>query len=272
MPLLTSSLIVERSSGFRHRGVPGILVALRVTEGRWYASIAYWKPPIAPLQRETQSVGGVDVGISPLAVDSDYVNYENPKALDSALRKLRRWQRAKERRTPGSRGWWEAQRRLDAVQRRVTGLRSNAHHQVSRELVRKCHTLGIETLNVAGMVKAGLQSKALSDAGMSNLLSQIRYKAYWYGTRIVEADQWYPSSKTCSACGVVNTELGREPKWSCPNCGVVHDRNENAARNLQKLALHVVGEDMMLLDGEALASDDAIAGETALAEGCVTVG
>ena len=252
------------------RSIPeGILheVTIRKRNGRWYASIAYWKPPIAPPQRETQSVGGVDVGISPLAVDSDYVNYENPKALDSALRKLRRWQRAKERRTLGSRGWWEAQRRLDAVQRRVTGLRNNAHHQVSRELVRKYHTLGIETLNVAGMIRAGLQSKALADAGMSGLLNQIRYKAQWYGTRIVEADQWYPSSRTCSACGVLNTELGREPMWSCPNCGVVHDRNENAARNLQKLALLAVGEDVTLPDGEALASDDSIAGETAPAEG-----
>ena len=242
-------------------------VTIRKRNGRWYASIAYWKPPIAPPQRETQSVGGVDVGISPLAVDSDYVNYENPKALDSALRKLRRWQRARERRTPGSRGWWEAQRRLDAVQRRVTGLRNNAHHQVSRELVRKYHTLGIETLNVAGMIRAGLQAMALADAGMSSLLNQIRYKSGRYGTRIVEADQWYPSSKTCSACGVVNKDLGRELKWSCPSCGVIHDRNANAARNLQKLALLAVGEDVMLLDGGALAGGGSIAGETAPDEG-----
>ena len=242
-------------------------VTIRKRNGRWYASVAYWKPPIAPPQRETQSVGGVDVGISPLAVDSDDVHYESPKALDGALRKLRRWQRAKERRTPGSRGWWEAQRRLDAVQRRVTGLRNNAHHQVSWELVRKYHTLGIETLNVAGMIKAGLQARALANAGMSSLLNQIRYKSGWYGTRIVEADQWYPSSKTCSACSVVNTELGREPRWSCPSCGVIHDRNANAARNLQKLALLAVGEDVMLLDGGALASDDSIAGETAPDEG-----
>ena len=266
---LCTTIVNECGTGISRSIPEGILheVTIRKRNGRWYASIAYWKPPIASPQRETQSVGGVDVGISPLAVDSDYVNYENPKALDSALRKLRRWQRAKERRTLGSRGWWEAQRRLDAVQRRVTGLRNNAHHQVSRELVRKYHTLGIETLNVAGMIRAGLQSKALADAGMSGLLNQIRYKAQWYGTRIVEADQWYPSSRTCSACGVVNTELGREPRWSCPNCGVVHDRNENAARNLQKLALLAVGEYVTLPDGEALASDDSIAGETAPAEG-----
>ena len=167
-------------------------------------------------------MGGVDVGINPLAVDSDGVHYENPKALESTLRRLRRWQRAQARRTPGSRGWWAAQRRIDRVHRRAKGLRDNVHHHVSQALVEKYHTIGIETLNVAGMIRAGLQSKALSDTGMSSLLSQIRYKADWYGTEIVEADQWYPSSRTCSACGVVNAELGREPKWSCPNCGVLH--------------------------------------------------
>ena len=108
----------------------------------------------------------------------------------------------------------------------------------------------VETLNVAGMVRNRRLAKALADAGRSSLLNQIRYKADWYGTHIVEADQWYPSSKTCSACGVVNKDLGREPRWSCHNWGVVDDRNHNAARNLLKLVLLAVGEDVMLPDGK----------------------
>ena len=265
-------------------GIPNEVI-IRRRSGRWYASIACWKPPIAPPRRETESVGGVDLGINPLAVDSggehpnpdaDYQpvrkgsgcwEYTNPRAHGNALRSLRRWQRAQARRTPGSRGWWEAQRRIDHAQRRVVGLRNNAQHHVSRTLVRKYHTMGIETLNVAGMIRAGLQSRALADAGMSRLLEQIRYKAQWYGARIVEADQWYPSSKTCSDCGVVNKDLGREREWNCPNCGAHHDRNRNAARNLRKLALLAVGEDVTLPDGEALAGGDTIAGETAPDEG-----
>ena len=243
------------------RGIP-YEVTIHRRNGRWYASIACWKPPIAPPQRENQSVGGVDLGISPVAMDSDRVEYQNPRGYHTAQRQLRRWQQA--RRTPGSRGWWESQRRINHAQRRVVGLRNNAHHHVSRALSRKYHTLGIETLNVAGMIKAGLQSRALADAGMSSLLDQIQYKASWYGTRIVEAYQWYPSSKTCSGCGVVNEDLGRAREWNCPNCGARHDRNHNAARNLRKLA---VGEDVMLPDGEALAGGDPIAGETAPAEG-----
>ena len=102
---------------------------------------------------------------------------------------------------------------------------------------------------------------------MSNLLSQIQYKTSWYGTQIVEAGQWYPSSKTCSGCGVVNEDLGRAREWECPNCNAPHDRNQNAARNLRKLALLAVGEDVTLPDGKALAGDDIVAGETAPNEG-----
>ena len=117
------------------------------------------------------------------------------------------------------------------------------------------------------MIRAGLQPKALSDAAMSDLLRQICYKARWYGTTVVEADRMYPSSKTCSACQTVNADLKREPRWACPNCGVNHDRNENAARNLLKLALLAVGENVTLPDGEALTGGRRSAGETAPSEG-----
>ena len=152
-------------------------VSIKRRNGRWYASVAYWKPPIQTPCRKTQSVGGVDVGINPMARDSDGINYDNPGGYYQAQRRLKRWQRSQARRTKGSRGWREAQRRIDSAHRRATGLRNNAHHQVSRALVGKYHTLGLETLNVAGMIRAGLQQKALADAGMSRLLTQIRYKA-----------------------------------------------------------------------------------------------
>ncbi len=260
-------------------------VSVKRQNGRWHASVAYWKTPALPPQRETQSVGGVDVGISPLAVDSGGAHpnpkahyqpvqtangqwrYPNPRGYAKALNALTRRQRAQARRTPGSRGWWEAQRRIDRAHRRAKGLRDNARHHVSRALVRKRHTLGIETLNVSGMIRAGLQSKALADAGMSGPLHQVRYKAQWYGTQIVEAGQWFPSSKTCSVCGAVNGDLQREPDWDCPECGSHHDRNENAARNLLKLALLAVGEDVMLPDGKALAGGDSVIGETGPEEG-----
>ena len=177
----------------------------------------------------------------------------NPKAYNQAQRQLRRWDRSLSRRTPGSRGCAEAQRRIDKLNRRIRGLRPNAHHQTGRDLVRKFAVLGIETLNVAGMDKLGSQAKAIRDAGIGGLLEKVRYKADWYGTRIIEASQWFPSSKTRSDCGTLNPDLDRQPKWACPACGVIHDRNLNAARNLRKLALGAVSANVTLSDGKGLA-------------------
>ena len=81
------------------------------------------------------------------------------------------------------------------------------------------------------------QAKAIRDAAIGNLLRLIKYKADWHGTLIVEADRFFPSSKTCNACGCINQELKREKYWTCPECGTPHERNENAVLNLLKLAL-----------------------------------
>ena len=257
----------------------GIPYEVRISRqnGRWYASVNYWKPPVG-VEEKTYLCGAVDVGIAPLAVDSELVHYDNPKALYQMLRKLRRWQRALERRTVGSRGWREAQGRINAIHRRINGLRDNAHHQVSRQLVRRYAVLTIESLNVAGMDQLPHQAKAIRDAAIGGLLQKIRYKADWYGTIVVEADRFYPSSKLCSDCGAHNAELGRELYWTCSQCGVRHDRNENAAlnllgvaleavRELPKLALGPVGPDVMLLDGKALAGGKRVVGETSPGEG-----
>ena len=253
-------------------------VRIKKQNGRWYASVNYWKPPIIA-EDKTHVFGAVDVGQKPLAVDSELVHYNNPKALDKHLRKLRRWQRASARRTPGSQGWREAQHWINAIHRGITGLRENAHHQLSRLLVRKYAVLGVESLNVAGMDKLRHQARSIRDAAIAGLLQKIRYKADWYSTIIVEADRSFPSSKLCSSCGYRNSDLEREARWTCPQCAVRHDRNENAALNLLTLALEAadelpnklilgpVGPDVTLPDGKALADGKHAVGETGPGEG-----
>ena len=162
-------------------------VRIKQENGRWYASVNYWKPPVGA-EEKTHLCGAVDVGITPLAVDSELVHYENPKALYRMLAKLQRGQRTLARRTVGSRGWHEAQGRINAIHRRINGLRDNAHHQVSRQLVRKYAVLVIESLNVARMDKLPHQAKAIRDAAIGGLLQKICYKADWYGT-VVLADR-----------------------------------------------------------------------------------
>ena len=230
-------------------GVISHEVSIVKSLGRWYASVLYWKPPITPPCRETQAVGGVDVGVNPLAAvssggpESEGIQVPNLKAYYGAERNLRRWYRA--------------------LERRINGLRSTAHHQLSIRLVKQFHTIGIESLNVKGMIAAALQAKSLSDASRSGLQSKIKYTGEWYGTRIVQGAQNFPSSKLCFDCEEINHSLGREKTWECPSC----DRNLNAARNLWKLALLAVCEDVTLPDGHALVRANYGSDETCPVEG-----
>ena len=222
--------------------------------GRWTLSLKYWREPDARPEQDTRiAAGAVDTGINPLATDSEGQVWENPKAYYRAERPLRRWQRAQARRQPGSRGWWEAQWRIDSLQRRTIGLRRNAHHQMTSTLVNKFQSLVIEDLNIRGMM-SGLTPKAQADAGMGEIRRQLLYKGEWHHCDVVLADRFYPSSKTCSACGVVNAKLKRERRWRCRSCGSTHERNLNAAVNLRNLLALPSGRGVTLRDGKALAA------------------
>ena len=209
--------------------------SIRRENGRWYLGLKLWKPP-GPKPERPVRPGGIDTGINPLGTDSDGQTYRNPKASYQVQKKLRRWQRAQARRQKGSRGWWEAQRKIDRCHRRIRGLRHNAQHQMTSTVTRKFSDLVIEDLNVAGMMR-GSTPRAQADAGMGDVKRQLVYKGLWRHTRVVLAPMWFPSSKTCSACGTVNTNLKREPTWTCPDCGARHDRNLNAAINLRNLIM-----------------------------------
>ena len=140
------------------------------------------------------------------------------------------------RRQKGSRGWWEAQRKIDKCQRRIRGLRHDAQHQMTSTVTRKSSELVIEDLNVAGLMR-GNTPRAQADAGMGDIKRQLIYKGQWRHTEITLASVWFPSSKTCSVCGTVNRKLKRERTWTCDTCGTRHDRNMNAAINLRSLTM-----------------------------------
>ena len=207
--------------------------------GRWYICLKLWKPP-EPRTEKPRRPGGIDTGINPLGTDSDGQVYENPKASYQVQKKLKRWQRAQARRQKGSRGWREAQRKIDKCHRRIRGLRHNAQHQMTSTVTRKFSELVIEDLNVAGLMR-GNTPRAQADAGMGDIKRQLIYKGQWRHTTVTLASVWFPSSKTCSACGTVNAKLKRERMGTCPNCGTRHDRNLNAAINLRNLIMPVDG-------------------------------
>ena len=181
---------------------------------------------------------GVDVGIKHLAVTSEGVYYENPKALKRYERKLKRLQRQLSRQEKGSRNWHKTKAKLAKLHYRITCIRQDTQHKATTAIVNRASRIGIESLNVAGMLKNHRLAKALSEASLSSFLSMLKYKAERMGVKIVEADTFYPSSKTCSACGIVNSDLSLSDRtYHCSLCGHTQDRDLNAAINLRTVAM-----------------------------------
>jgi putative transposase len=189
---------------------------------------------------------GVDVGLHHLAVLSDGRQVPNPAPLHAALRELRRHNRQLSRRQgpitsngtrrEPSKGWLAAKCQLGRTHARVANLRRNALHHLTSDLAATYGTVVVEHLNVAGMLRNRSLARRLADAGFGELRRQLTYKCAWAGSRLVQADTFYPSSKTCSGCGHVKAKLSlSERTYCCGSCGLVADRDLNAARNLAAL-------------------------------------
>jgi putative transposase len=223
------------------RGTARVLAAtISRTADRWFVSLTVEVQRAIPEGNGHDTVVGVDVGIRHLAVMSTGVVIPNPHALQHSLRKLRRLNRQLARRKLGSKGRRITRRKLARVHARAANLRRDSFHKLTTAIATQHGTVVVEQLNLAGMVRNRQLSRALSDAGLAELRRQLTYKTIWYGSRLVVADRFYPSSKTCSACGWVKAKLTlAERTFTCEGCGLRLDRDLNAARNLAKLAEHV---------------------------------
>jgi IS605 OrfB family transposase len=217
---------------------------------RWYVSFTCEvdrpeKAAIRPL-----AVVGVDLGVKNLAVLSTGTLVPNPRHLDGAARKLRRLGRAvsrkagPDRRTgqKPSKRWKRASRELARAHARVANLRRDGLHKLTTRLAHEFGTIVVEDLNVAGMVRNRRLARHIADVGFAEIRRQLAYKTGWHGGRLQVADRWYPSSKTCSACGAVKTKLALSERiYTCTTCGLSLDRDVNAARNLASLVTTVAG-------------------------------
>ncbi len=230
---------------WRHirRGTGRILaVTIREKSGHWYVSLRL--EIAAPQQPEPrEDTVGADVGIGKhllIVMRPDGTVAEkvpNPKALRSSLAELRRANRVLSRKKEGSSRWRKAKRALNHVHARVSNVRSDAIHKATTRLAKTHGTVVIEDLAVAPLAR-GLRShrKAWVDVAAGEMRRQLTYKADWYGCELWTADRFYPSSKTCSACGQVNKSLTMADRaWACEDCGTLHDRDENAGVNLARL-------------------------------------
>ncbi|MEC3951934.1 RNA-guided endonuclease TnpB family protein [Nocardia sp. CDC153] len=222
-------------------------------EGRWWASFT-----VHVVRHDTQAAHpeariGVDVGVKYLAVVSQSVpgitdnegRVANPRHYLVAQRRRRRLARVCARRcgpdprhgAAPSKRWRRANIKAARLEGRVAAMRRDGLHKLTTALATRCGTIVVEDLNVAGMLKNRRLAKHIADVGFGELRRQLGYKTRRHGGTLVVVDRFYPSSKTCSLCGFVKTKLAlSERMFVCDQCGLVLDRDINAARNLEKLA------------------------------------
>jgi putative transposase len=214
---------------------------VRERAGRWYVSVLVEQEHSIPVN--TGPGVGVDLGVKTLATLSDGTVMPNPhhphhlRACLTQLKQLKRCQRAVSRKQQGRCNRKKAVRKLATLHRRVAHQRDTTFHQLTSRLAKTKAVVVIEDLNVAGMLKNHHLAQAIGDVGCGAFRRQLTYKAAWYGGRVLVASRWEPSSKTCSGCGWVAADLTLADRgFCCEDCGLVIDRDLNAALNLAQLA------------------------------------
>jgi putative transposase len=207
------------------------------TANHWYASITVDNlgPPLP--SADNQSTVGIDLGISRLATLSTGEIVEGPKAFRRLMGNVRRLSRRLARKVIGSANRIKAKLKLAQLHERISNIRRDSLHKLTTSLAQRFHAIGIEDLNVKGMLKTRKLARSIADMGFYEFRRQLEYKLARYGGKMVVASRWYPSSKTCSHCGFVIDMLTlAQRNWVCPSCGTVHDRDVNAAINLKRIA------------------------------------
>jgi putative transposase len=218
---------------------PATVIISREPDGRWYVTFTIDTDAPEPLQ-ETGRVIGVDLGVTDFAVTSGGERTPNPRHLERKARSLARYQRRLARCQKGSANRAKAAAKVARAHRKVRNARRDFLHRASTSLVRKADLIAIEDLAVSNMVRNRQLARAISGCGWGEFRRQLEYKCERYGRHLVVIDRWYPSSKTCSACGHLLTDLSLSTRnWRCPSCGTRHDRDINAAKNILAAGLAV---------------------------------
>jgi putative transposase len=181
----------------------------------------------------TPNMVGLDLGLKTMVVESNGRMHGNPRFVAKDEKKLARAERAKAKKKKGSKNRAKARLKVARLHKRIADKRRNYQHQLSAQIVHENQVICVESLAVKNMVQNHCLAKAISDVGWGEFVRQLEYKATWYGRTLVKIDRWYPSSKTCSACGSILETLTLDVReWVCPVCGVCHDRDINAAKNI----------------------------------------
>ncbi|MHB1528696.1 MAG: RNA-guided endonuclease InsQ/TnpB family protein [Acidiferrobacteraceae bacterium] len=199
--------------------------------GRYFVSLLC-DDTVRPKRKVSAQVG-IDLGLTHFAILSTGEKVEAPKVFRKYETRLGIFQRRASKKQKGSANRAKARLKVARLPARITDTRSHFLHQLSSRIVRENQVIAVESLAVCNMKKNRSLAKSISDAGWGEFLRQLEYKALWYGRTLIGIDRWYPSSKRCHDCGHTVSALRLNVReWICPECGSVHDRDVNAARNI----------------------------------------
>ena len=207
--------------------------------GKHFASI---QGEFEVLPREsTGEIIGVDLGIKSLLIDSNGTEIKNERFLKKHLKNLKYLQRQHGKKKKGSKSREKSRIELAKEYQKVTNQRNNYLHQVSSKLINDNQVIVLEDLAVKNMVKNHKLAQAISDVSWGSLVSMLKYKATWHNRQVIQIDRFYPSSKTCSHCHYLMPSMDLSIReWDCPSCGIHHDRDVNAAKNILHQGLNIM--------------------------------
>lgn len=216
--------------------VKGRILSATVTHtpsGKYFVSLCCTDAENEKLPQTGRSVG-IDMGIKTFAICSDGTKYANHKYLAKSEKKLAMLKRQLSRKAKGSARYEKTRKQAARLHEHIANQRKDAIHKISTKLIRENDVICIEDLAVQNMVKNHKMAKVISDAGWGEFKRQIAYKANWHGREMVKIDRFFPSSQICSECGAKwdGTKDLSVRKWKCPECGKIHDRDYNAAKNI----------------------------------------
>lgn len=209
--------------------------------GAWFVALVAEAPtpPPCPVPVRAERAVGIDLGVVEFAVLSDGRRVESPRFWRKSRGRLRRRHRELSRKQRGSRNRLRARQRLAREYAKTRNRRFDFLHKLSSELIDGNDLICIEDLGVSGLARTKL-ARAIHDSGFREFRRQLEYKARWHGKHVIPVPRFFPSSKLCNRCGVVNRDLSpRERTWQC-DCGEIHDRDLNAARNIVDFGLRRV--------------------------------
>jgi putative transposase len=218
--------------------IPSSVTISKDCANRYFLSILV-EDDIAHLPVIEQAIGA-DLGLKSFVALSTGEIVGNPKFFHKDEKKLAKAQRRHAKKKKGSKNRDKARLKVARIHARIADRRRDFLQKLSTRLIRENQVVCVESLAVKNMVKNGSLAKAISDVGWSEFVAQLEYKADWYGRALVKIDKWYPSSKRCFDCGHILDSLTLDVRqWDCPECGVHHDRDINAANNILAVGLTV---------------------------------